>query len=238
MKKNRIIAICCVLVLLIAVLSSCGKKYMIIKSSAGAEYAAYTDENGSTVVDHDGMVAVYVTDSNDKKVTGEDGKEQTNYISIAERLVKGQVFESKTLRITLPSGWQANANGIFYKDGTDEKAYIQVNEFGTLEAGESFGSRIDSTVASNEQIVEKIKGSYPDTQMTVDREAVIGDNLPASVISYTIKDADGNIIHYAEAVYFMYKDNLYSINLVNSEGAGYDPNFNYFETLKTMIEFR
>ena len=238
MKSKKIIAVGCAVLLLASILTACGKKYLIIQSASGVDYAAVTDDSGSTVVDSVGMVAVYVTDTNDLVVTDESGVAQTNYIDVAERIVDGQTFENSAFRLKLPSGWDINANGYCYKSGTDDKCYIQISDQGKLEVGESFGSRIDSNIATNELIIEKAKETYPDASMTSDNTLVIGDNIPAAFITYTIKDNSGTVIHHAECIYFYYKDEIYSINLVNDGGAGYDASFDYYDTIINNLSFR
>ena len=63
--NNKIIAVICVVLMLATVLAACGKK-VIIKGKNGQEYVAATDADGSTILNDEGNIIIYVTDENGK----------------------------------------------------------------------------------------------------------------------------------------------------------------------------
>ena len=91
-KKNiiRIVAVALVIVLIavitiIQVTKDNPRKYV---DDEGFEHLLYVDEEGNTVLDDEGRIVVYATDTYGDIVEDEDGEPQTNSIEFPELMVE------------------------------------------------------------------------------------------------------------------------------------------------------
>lgn len=232
--QKKIIAACCLTVAVTLIFASCGNKYQMIETN-GVLHPVVTDAEGNTEVNEDGQIAVYVTDSSGDVVTNSDGSAQKNYVDFPDVIVndKNNTVETSLYKLTMPEGWEAGANGIFYKKGTDDSCYVQIVLIQQLSTDhfETFDSVMNQIIFDNQQSVEQVKATYPDTVMNVD-EGELSNGSETVNLSYIIKDEAGTVIHYAYDVYFCIEDAVYKVNYVCLDGMGYDEAFD----LKSVVE--
>ncbi len=113
--SKKTISVICALIIGISVFASCGRKAAIIKGADGSEHLLVTDEEGNTVVNAQGEIAVYPTDSNGDIVTYAGGEKQTNYVTFPNKVVDGKKakIETPQFNFELPEDWKADDNGDF-----------------------------------------------------------------------------------------------------------------------------
>lgn len=231
--QKKIIAVICVLMMLTVLLASCGNKYLMAKIN-GVEYPLVTDAEGNTEVNGEGKIAVYVTDAKGNLQYDSDGNPQKNYYNYPMVITDGLTINTHAYTFTMPSGWELQDNGIYYKKGTDQKCSVQIVQSATLKEGETFDEVLDRNIVTNQGYIEKVKATYPDASMNV-TNITFSTNYNGKYIEYLIKDPDGKVVHYAALMYFCIGEDIYSANYMCDGGAGYDVDFNFSKILETNL---
>lgn len=243
--NKKIIAVFCVVILMVSVFSACGKNGLYMQDINGTKQPVVTDENGDIVTDVDGEVAVYVTDANGEKVTAENGDPNINYIKPPKALVNpNNTVNIDNFKIKIPDGWEAAENGRVCKKNTDMKCYIQAVYVISETEDDTFKSYLDATLLQNRQLIDVINNGaeeaksagYYSAEYTSD-EFKFQDNQGRK-LSYTIYGDKGQVVHYAENIYFVLDDGkIYSIDYVCEDGVGYDKEFNFAEFVESGVSF-
>jgi len=223
--QKKIVAVSLVVLMIAVLLASCGNKYLMAEVG-GVERPLVTDADGNTEVNNEGKVAVYVTDAKGNIQYDDAGNPQKNYYALPERMINGQSLETLAYKFSMPDGWTLKDNGYFYKDGTDDKCYVQCVKDQTLGDFDTYESFIAQKEVDQDQIIEQFKTQYPDTTMVITK-GNLTDGKEVTFFTYTIKDASGAIIHYAISAYVNIGEDIYSANYVCDGGTGYDESFDF-----------
>ncbi len=241
--EKKIIAIALVLVLMVTVFVGCSKKRETTEVN-GKDYILYTDAEGNTVINENNQVIAVVTDENGEVVTFENGEDQTYFVQIDGAVIKDGVMKGTKYEMNVIEGWTASENGKMYKDGTENKCYVQFVEMTTLgedetfdiylekidlqyqpEAFEDAGQKVE--VEDEEYVFKASKGTT-----TISNSA-----LACTFYTYKILNANGEVIHYAENYYFAKNGVVYMINYACVDGIGYDENFNFENYINANFTF-
>lgn len=209
--EKKIIACGLIMLLLVTCFVACGKK-PTIKGKNGMEYVVVTDEEGSSVLNADGDIAVYVTDDRGRYVKDANGERQTNYIEFPDKIINGSTYESADFVFTVSqdAGWTLEQNGKFTK-GDDGMTYITVKDLGEVGEGETLSSLIERIKSENAVYLEEIKKQYPDAVMNVTDVEITDKKVPATVVEFIIKDADGTLMHHAHGTYYVSNGHYYVV---------------------------
>lgn len=156
--NKKIIAVFCIVILMVSVLSACGKNkgYLQAEDAEGYVRAFVTDENGETVLNEDGEIRIYVTNLNGDILEDENGVPRESSVAVPDTIITDTMFQTKEFVFNIPSGWKTG-EGVdiaFSKDGLSK---IQFSNTGK-EAAE-FNSLVAEGVEQAKQIVEQVKNS-------------------------------------------------------------------------------
>jgi hypothetical protein len=223
--QKKIVAVSLVVLMIAVLLASCGNKYLMAEIN-GVERPLVTDADGNTEINDEGKIAVYVTDSKGNLQYDSNGEPQKNYFALPEKMINGQSLETLAYKFTMPDGWELEDNGVFYKDGTDEKCYVQCVKNCTLGEFETYDLFISQKEAEQQQYIDEFKKQYPDTTMVI-TSGNLTDGKEVTFFTYMIKDDSGAIIHYAVSAYVNIGEDIYSANYVCDGGVGYDESFDF-----------
>lgn len=235
--NKKIIAAFCIVILMISVLSACGKNkgYLQAEDSEGYVRAFVTDKNGETVLNEDGEVRVYVTNSSGEIIKDENGVPRESSVAAPKNTVNKDGSVTSGI-FTLPaiSGWEGTDTGKLIKKGTEGNCYIFA-DYQTNETKEStFALMTDKVITDNQALIDAInKGDYKDdgfaeAEMKTDRFNFHGYN--AVYMSFTIFNTGNEVIHHAETIYFVNTDGeVYVVNYVCLNGVGYDASFDFLD---------
>lgn len=210
--NKKIIAIVGVVILLISIFAACAKK-PTIKNNKGDEYLVATDDEGNTVLNDKGGIAVYVTDANGKYVEDENGEKQTNYIDFPN-IIDGNTFENAYCKITMPKGWTLDKGGTFYKDDSENAVHLKILDEGKNENGNTISSLIEKEKSNSEPLLEELKKEYPVASMDVTDVRITSKNAPGKAVEFLIKDDSDNTIYHAYAIYFLCNGEILRIEYV------------------------
>ncbi len=223
--QKKIVAVSLVVLMIAVLLASCGNKYLMAEIN-GVERPLVTDAEGNTEVNLEGKVAVYVTDAKGNIQYDADGNPQKNYYALPEKMINGQSLETLAYKFTMPDGWKLKDDGIFYKDGTDDKCYVKCVKDKTLGEFETYDLFIAQKEAEQQQYIDEFKKEYPDTTMVI-TSGNLTDGKEVTFFTYMIKDTSGTILHYAISAYVNIGEDIYSANYVCDGGVGYDESFDF-----------
>lgn len=217
--EKKIIACSLIMLLLVTCFVACGKK-PTIKGKNGMEYVVVTDEEGSSVLNADGDIAIYVTDDRGRYVKDGNGERQTNYIEFPDKIINGSTYESADFIFTVSedAGWTLEQNGKFTK-GDDENTYITVKDLGEAGEEEALSTLIERIKSENEGYLEEIKKQYPDAVMNVTDVEITDKKVPATVMEFIIKDANGTFFHHAYDTYYICNGHYYVVEYVCANPA-------------------
>ncbi len=222
--QKKIVAVSLVVLMIAVLLASCGNKYLMAEIN-GVERPLVTDAEGNTEIDDEGKIAVYVTDSKGNLKYDSDGNPQKNYYTLPDKSINGQTLETLDYKFSMPDGWTLKDNGMFYKDGTDDKSYVQCVKDTTLENSETFESFLQQEQSEQQQIVDKVKEQNQDITMTV-TEGTLQSGEPVVFFAYEMKDDSGNVSYYGVSAYVNIGDSVYSANYT-CDGTSYDESFDF-----------
>lgn len=243
--NKKIIAVFCAVILMASVFSACGKKKLYTHEIDGKQQPVVTDENNDFVTNAQGEIAVYVTDANGETLTAENGDPNINYITPPNALVHpNNTFVVENFTLKIPDGWYGDSNGSLYKKDTDMKCYIKAIYEATATAENPFESYIDALLVQNKEIIAAInngsdaakQAGYIKAEYTSENFSF--QNYTGHKLSYTFYGNNGQVVHYAENLYFMLDDGtIYSIDYACVDGVGYDSSFNFAEWVTKNVTF-
>lgn len=212
--EKKIIACSLMMLLLVCCFVACGKK-PTIKGNNGIEYVVVTDEEGNSVLNKDGDIAVYVTDDHGRYVKDGNGERQTNYIEFPDKIINGATYEGRDFIFTVAedAGWTLEQSGQFTK-GDDGKTYITVKDYGEVGDGETLATLIAGIKSDNAPVMEEVKKQYPDAVMNVTDVEITDKKVPATVVEFIIKDADGVLMHHAHCTYYISNGHYYVVQYI------------------------
>lgn len=228
--QKKIVAVSLVILMVALLLASCGNKYLMGEIN-GVERPLVTDAEGNTEIDNEGKIAVYVTDAKGNIKYDANGNPEKNYYDLPEQTVKGNTLETLAYKFTMPDGWTLKDDGTFYKDGTDDKCYVQCIKDKTLENSETFESFLQQEQSEQQQIVDKVKEQNQDITMTV-TEGTLQSGEPVVFFAYKMKDASGNVSYCGVSAYVNIGDSVYSANYT-CDGTSYDESFDFMGTFSS-----
>lgn len=229
---NKIIAVACVLLLLIAALAACGR-VPTITDEDGNEYPLVTDEEGNTVVDGNGFLVVYATDDDGDYVTDENGDRQTAIVTFPEAISQKGSVETASYILTAPDGWELDQTGrILHKKTGNAK--IEVTNFGALEDGVTLESYTEQQMQAVETLAEQLKTQYDDVTHSVNAVQFSGND--AQLIELRVKDGDA-VVQDIGLVYFVANGDLFKV-LYTTDAEGYDEAFDFMTEMQTHLQLK
>lgn len=230
--QKKIVAVSLIILMVALLLASCGNKYLMGEIN-GVERPLVTDAEGNTELDDEGKIAVYVTDAKGNIQYDADGNPEKRYYDQPSQRVNGNVLETLAYKFTAPDGWTLNSNGVFYKNGADDKCKIQFVKDTTLENGETYESFLNKDKIRQQEFIEAIKAQYSDSAMHVTRgELATGEQF--TVFTFIIKDDSGNVFYYGSSVYIQIGNEIYSVNYSCEDGS-YDESFDFVGTVSSNL---
>lgn len=244
--NKKIIAVFCAVILMASVFSACGKKKLYTYEIAGKQEPVVTDENNALVTNAQGEIAVYVTDENGETLTASNGDPNINYITPPNALVHpNNTLVTENFTFKIPDGWYGDENGSLYKKDTDMKCYIKAIYAMTATTENPFEAYIDAVLVNNRTIIDAINNGSDETKQAgyysaeCSQDEFEFQDYSGQKISYTIYGDKGQVVHYAENLYFMLDDGtVYLMNYVCEDGVGYDSSFNFAEWATNNITFK
>lgn len=204
--EKKIIAVACVLLVLVAAFTACGKA--IVTGDNGMEYEAVTDEEGNTVVNENGDIVVYVTDVDGNYVEDANGEPQTNSITFPSVIAHEDRIETANYILLIPEGWTAESDGTLAREA-DENAEqsIEITNFGELEDGETFAGKMQESQATLEGLAQAVIDNGGTAESAV--ESVQFFEQDATLLELTAT-AQQRTFRY-QMLYFMQNGELYKV---------------------------
>ncbi|MDE5994717.1 MAG: hypothetical protein K2G60_04305 [Oscillospiraceae bacterium] len=244
--NKKITAVFCIAILMVSIFTACGKKDLYMQNINGVKQPVVTNENGEVVTNADGEVAVYVTDAKGENITAENGEPNVNYIKPPQVLVHpNNTVTVNNFTIKVPDGWEAAENGRVCKKNTDMKCYIQAIYETTATEENSFESYIDTTLLQNRQLIDAINNGAEETKNAgyysaeYTSDEFTFQDYQGRRLSYVIYGDKGQVVHYAENLYFIIPGGtIYSIDYACEGGVGYDKEFNFREWVESNVSFK
>ncbi len=226
--SKKIIAVSCVLIMLVLVITACQKKPATTEIN-GEQYVLVTDAEGNTMLTSDGFIRAYVLDDKGYPVTNTDGSYAEKLVTVANDVIVGdKTISTAEYALTMPKGWLPGDAGIFTKVGTDNKCTIRMGFADELKEI-SYAEFVQNDISQNQLFAQTYQQQNPDNEITMDVKdiTIVHGNVNATSRTYMIKDPSGKVIHYAVMIFYPYNDQAYFINLACPEGAGYDEDFDF-----------
>ncbi|MGN0570874.1 MAG: hypothetical protein ACI4K9_01685 [Candidatus Fimenecus sp.] len=210
--EKKMIAVICVLMLLISLLVSCGKKYPTI-TIKGNEYVLATDEEGNTMLSDDGELVIYPTDSNGKPYKGENGEYETNFVDFPDKIVNGNIYETPQFKITMPEEWTEGEEG-YIKSG-NESVIFEVCPTATLNEKYTVEKYIATQIEGLEMFIEaqpeyKDKLKYSVEQL----ENITENELPCFVVIMQEYDDTQKVVSEQYLYYIVDGDTLLEFSYI------------------------
>ncbi len=207
--EKKIIACGLIMLLLVTCFVACGKK-PTIKGKNGMEYVVVTDEEGSSVLNADGDIAVYVTDDRGRYVKDANGERQTNYIEFPDKIINGSTYEAADFTFTISEGWTLDDDGTFTKDGTNGMAHIKFDDLGEVGDGETLHTLMDKIESEENPFMDEVRKIY-DVELNTTDVVLTDKNVPALAAELTIKEKSGELIYRAHGTYFISNGKYYEV---------------------------
>ena len=204
--EKKIIAVACVLLVLVAAFTACGKA--IVTGDNGMEYEAVTDEEGNTVVNENGDIVVYVTDVDGNYVEDANGEPQTNSVTFPSAVVHADRVETANYFLLIPEDWTAESDGTLVREENENaKQSIEVTNFGELEDGETFPNRMLELQKTLEGLAQAVVENGGTAESAV--ESVQLFEQDATLLELTAT-AQQRTFRY-QMLYFMQDGELYKV---------------------------
>lgn len=239
---KKIIAVSLVILMIATCFVACGKDkgYKVLKDEKGIEHAYVTDAEGNTVLDKDGNARVYETNKNGEIVTDANGNKRENSVEMPDKYVK-EDGSLKTSIFEVPpiEGWEATDGGKLIKKDTDAKCFITA-DYAANETNElPFELMVNKVLVDNQGIVDDINsGKYKDNGVVKaesESKMINYQEHKAIYMSYTFYNAKDEVVHHAEAIYFVKTGgSIYVVNYGNLDGVGYDKTFDFLTYANTI----
>ena len=228
--RKKIIALSLVLVIMAICFTACGEKYLI-KEINGKEYVLATDAEGNTIVSDDNKIGINPTDANGKVILDSEGNPQINWVEV--NAIEGNDFTYlQDYRLRKVEGWTFDGQQTFNFDGTDGKRTFKLFDLGQAEGLELAEFKRAKTRTQNEEnIVPAMEKEGFTVEINEYDSTITEEKIPAYYLSFTVKDAEGKLVHFAEEFYFNYGGRVYSASHACADGVSYDANFDFNEFL-------
>lgn len=209
---KKIIAVFCVAILMASIFVACGKKPSTLNIN-GKEYLLVTDDEGNSIVNKDGDIAIYVKDKNNNPVKNENGENITNYIEFPEYLYSDNKIETKNFYVNIPEGYRADdtTGHIFVNGATNSHISFQLlQEFDDDDEGKlKFNTYVYEQSLTAEQILAKSKEQGVDAYLNVvDVEDITSEKLSARMIEFEATQKEEH--YYSVNLYFYYNQGIYA----------------------------
>lgn len=218
--KKQITAIVLCTVLLLTTFAACGKKYLVITDEEGYTHYAVTNENGNTVINSDGNIAVFNTDKNGDAVTNNDGSLYTEGVTFPAAVVNGNYFETADFRWEFSDEWNLAPNQITKKDSS-----LRVTLY--TEQDMNYDDLMEKVRKGVEILGDEGREAMQVTETPVEVPGIV----QASKISVTAEAEDGSGT-YHQTYYFSIRNTAYTIQVVcdlaEKETANFDGMFMFF----------
>ena len=222
--SKKIIALSLAIFLIITCFVACGKKYETTKIN-GQDVVVVTDAEGNPVINDKNQVAVLVTDFDGNVVKHENGEDQTRYMQIYDAFEVNGVARGDKYNLNVLEGWTVGEMDRIYKNGTENKCYIQFVTVKETNEKENFTSYFQNLNEQNSQLIDGLKNQG--YTVDIEKESISVEENSGWHYIYKITDSDGKVIHYAENCYFVVAKTIYSINYACTDGVGYDETFDF-----------
>lgn len=203
--NNKIIAVICVVLMLATVLAACGKK-VIIKGKNGQEYVAATDADGSTILNDEGNIIIYVTDENGRYVKDANGERQTNAITFPDKILGERTIATPQYRLTMPEDWALNAEDIFIRNN-NENITFEIGEVIPLSESRTLQAYLDSQISSMDYLKANLD-EYKNMSYALDTTEITESKLPCTVIEMQLTDDNGTKTAEQMLYYIVWGDYL------------------------------
>lgn len=229
--SKKIIAVFSVVILMMSVFVACGKKVPMIEAG-GREYPLATDAEGNTILNHNGEIGVYVTDSDGKYLKDQNGDNQINWVTFPDQYISddSRKLETPEYVWTLPEGWTFDGKKAV-KDGTEGNIYIRIVTVDE-EGKTPLDIYVDNDIAENEKQVEEVKKTYPDAGINWKEVNFSSASLHGQLVNVYVKD-NGKVMHNVESIYFYYNQKIYDVEYASLDGY-YDETVDLLEMMKTF----
>lgn len=220
MKKSVIAIILCT-VLILTTFAACGKKYLTITDEDGITHFLLTDDNGNTVVNADGNIAVVNTDKNGEIVTEKGGEIYTEGLTFPSVVIsKDNIYENVDFQWKFSDEWTLSPLSI---ENKNKKYSITVS---TVE-----GSFSDAIKAAQDEINSFSEEFYNLLKPTEQAFSIIGARQ-AEKFTYTHGYPDDPETKYVCAYYIEINNTVYFISTsqpyADKDSFNFDNMFTFF----------
>lgn len=219
--SKKIVAVFCIIILMISVLSACGddKGYLQAEDSEGYVRAFVTDENGETVLNEDGEIRIYVTDPNGDILKDSNGVPRESSVAMPDTVITDTVYQTKEFVFNTPSGWRIGegVNIAYSKDG------LSKIQFGIMdEKADKFNSLVADGVEMAKEFVDIVKESNGTAELKEGTAKLTSNQIDAYYLLFDAElEADGEkqILHTCDA-YLIFEGRVYKAyyQTVSKEG--------------------
>lgn len=235
--NKKIIAVFCVVILIAAVFTACGKKPEQINIGS-KKIPAVTNTNGEVITNAQGEIAIYVTEENGEYAKDKNGEPMTQYEKNNFSLIvnPNNTVTNEIFTVPIMDGWMVTdgeTTGKIYKKDTDMKCYIDFSYAAKETEDQTFDTIIGATSEQNRKIIDGINSGavadkgFAKAEMKEEETTFAGYKAYRAV--YIAYDANGKVVHYADTVYFLYSEGeIYSASYVCEDGVGYDADFDFY----------
>lgn len=225
MKKSIIAIILCT-ALILTTFAACGKKYLTITDDDGVTHFLVTDDNGNTVINSDGNIAVFNTDKNGKEVTEKGGEIYTEGLSFPNAIIDSgkNIYETADFQWKLPEDWTLSELLLTKKDSDTS---VQISNFGTdLE----WSKAVYEAQENIKNFPEDKRAAYQPSQADFSLDGV------AQAAKFTmilpVDESSGEDSKYIQNYYLNINGNLYQFNVLcnlsEKDANNFDNMFAFF----------
>ena len=233
--NKKILAVIMVFVVIVTCFAACKRHNYKTTNVNGQDLLLYTDKDGNTVINDDNQIIAVVTDEAGEIITYENGEEQTRMVQISGSYIGDGYMQGKEFKMSVPKGWEATESAKMYKEGTENKCYIAYMTNNKFKSERELVEYFENHDAQEEAIKAGIETQGHKYEIT--KEAATVGNYNGWHYTNKITDNEGNIVNYAETIYFIDGTKLCIVNYVCYNGIGYDEAFNFGTFVQEGFEY-
>lgn len=197
--KKQVVAIILVTVLVLTTFAACGKKYKLYTDKDGVKHALVTDEEGNSVRNPDGNIAVYETDKHGDIVTGEDKAPVTNGLKFPGIITTKNEFEMQDFKWAFSDEWEL-------QDETAKKKNTSI----TLNISQPISTTYDQIVATRDEQLKQPVDTADGKVESEKQEISFTGMTKAVVYKHTVTTPSANA--YTENYVFEIRGTVYTAN--------------------------